>query len=518
LKNNKVPASSVSSLGQEVFNTLAHRFPVACSSDEFYYFPHIRLKPYPWHLWDNFTMDSIADIIDNLKNWINQMVSLEVEAENEEDCIDLRMLKRFCLVLQEQLQLVRTWQRQPSFYLLLANTGVAEALATGNRSAAQQRIDGLPAFLEQAKNNLTEVPALFREIGLAMVVDTQVYYTTLQDYLPDIAATMTSLVNFKDYLERMPVNNDMLLPLDVTERIIQYHLDAGQDLSSIDSCLDNEIAAMEKLLFTDNGKKEWPLALARLAIPKIGRDGAIGLYKSEVDRLLDFCLNNELLPPGLNISCPVRISTVPASLRAIRTASSYSIIPEYPPTGGTFSIFDCDTSTDNLREYPMLSAHEIYPGHHLLDASRLNLSRPIRRHIELPLFYEGWACFAEELLWLLEYFSTPEHRLLLVKRRFWRAIRGKIDLGLHTGKLDLISAARLLNKTGRGITDALATVKKYALNPGYQICYTVGLKSFLHLYDQFGRNNVKQFIQTILAQGEIGFADLHDCFMNKDLN
>jgi uncharacterized protein (DUF885 family) len=46
----------------------------------------------------------------------------------------------------------------------------------------------------------------------------------------------------------------------------------------------------------------------------------------------------------------------------------------------------------------MLTAHETIPGHHFLDSIRRSLKNPIRRQIESPLFYEGWASYAESML------------------------------------------------------------------------------------------------------------------------
>ena len=108
----------------------------------------------------------------------------------------------------------------------------------------------------------------------------------------------------------------------------------------------------------------------------------------------------------------------------------------------------------------------------------------------------------------MKYFTTHDQRLLLAKRRYWRAVRGKIDLELHSGKIDLAEAATLLKKSGRSDKNVLATVKKYTLNPGYQICYTAGLSAFLSLFEQYGKNNQDKFVQTILSVGEIGFTNL----------
>jgi uncharacterized protein (DUF885 family) len=156
----------------------------------------------------------------------------------------------------------------------------------------------------------------------------------------------------------------------------------------------------------------------------------------------------------------------------------------------------------------MTCAHETYPGHHLLDSTRLNLIRPLRRAVEQPIFCEGWACFAEELMWLTGYFSNHYDRLLLSQRRLAHAIRGKVDIGLQTGTMNIKSAASYLNKIGISWETAISLAQKYPLNPGYQLCYTLGLHRFLDLFTKYGTRNLPNYIRMILAQGEINFTDL----------
>jgi uncharacterized protein (DUF885 family) len=106
------------------------------------------------------------------------------------------------------------------------------------------------------------------------------------------------------------------------------------------------------------------------------------------------------------------------------------------------------------------------------------------------------------------YFSGPWDRFLLAGRRLRRAVRGKVDLGLQSGRLGLAEAAALLDKAGFDRSETLAAVRKYALRPGYQACYTVGLRRFLALLDSFAGKEIGPFVRSVLAQGEIGFSDL----------
>jgi uncharacterized protein (DUF885 family) len=221
---------------------------------------------------------------------------------------------------------------------------------------------------------------------------------------------------------------------------------------------------------------------------------AIGILESDPDSII-----------------PVIVEEMPQYFRAIRSASSYSIYPDYPPVNGKFYVLNSSghgVPSENLDEYMMLTAHETYPGHHLLDSSRLTLKNIIRRSLEFPLFYEGWASFAEVLLSHTGYFKGSAERFKLAKRRYWRAVRGQVDIGLQTKELDFESAAKILQKSGIPYDRAMASVKIYTLNPGYQICYTVGIRRFLDLFDHYGKHDLKKFVRTVLRNGEILFHDL----------
>lgn len=106
------------------------------------------------------------------------------------------------------------------------------------------------------------------------------------------------------------------------------------------------------------------------------------------------------------------------------------------------------------------------------------------------------------------YFDGPWDRFLLAKRRAERAARGLIDLGLQSGRMTIVQAYELLLRVGYSSTTADAVVPKYLLRPGYQVCYTLGLKQGLDLLDRFGGHDIGLFVRTLLSQGEIGFSRL----------
>ncbi|MFQ5996804.1 MAG: DUF885 family protein [Dehalococcoidales bacterium] len=526
------PLSSVEGVGDRVFEYLARTFPVSCESDEFFYFPQVRLTEPQWGTWDCFSSESVTEIVRRLSAWEDELDMLALNQSDLEVQIDIALLQKLARTLREQLSEVRIWESQPTFYLTLVCIGLVEAMESEDPAAKHERARNLPAFLEQASRNLKDVPVLFRDIGLEMVSDTRNYLIFLENTLPELKHTLAALDRFDDALKKVATREDFLLPRDLLERVIRFHINCNLDIQGVNHVLDQEINDMRQILDKEarNLVSEqfnmpcphplWSEALQSIPIPTVRKERLIGLFREEVNKLAKHCLKQGLVSQSLVSSCPVHVASMPSFLFAIRIGASYSIAPKHPPSGGKFYVrtkYIADKAQRGyLREYKMTCAHETYPGHHLLDTSRWNLSRTLRRAVEQPIFYEGWACFAEELMKLTGYFSDPSDRLLLAKRRFQHAIRSKVDIGLQTGAMSIPTAAEHLKETGISTERAMFSARKYTLNPGYQLCYTLGLRRFLDLFHRYGGDNLPKFVHMVLNQGEIHFADLEKILQNTN--
>mgnify|MGYP001827561081 CR=1 FL=1 len=513
--------SSFEKIGTDIFETIARYFPVAAASDEFYYFPQVQPQKRQWHIWDLFSTDAVEAAG---KELLAGEAGLEKLTHNKEQLpridpgtrIDISLLHRVTRTLIDQLIKVRAWESQPTWHLTIACIGLAEAIESEDPAAGHHRAEGLADYLDQAGRALKNVPALFRELGLEMVAGTRKYFLLLKPGLPELKYALSALDRFEETLRHISPRSNFLLPRKLVRLIVHSHLNCCTDLEELENILDKEIQEMRRFIATINGQQvsgsALEAAISAIPHPRIGAGGLLELYREEVERLGRHCLEKRLVSSELYRSCPVRVQPVPSFLSATRTASSYSIPPGHPPTGGMFYVINTDRREESgkgyQREYKILSAHETYPGHHLLDIHRWSLKRPFRRAVELPVFYEGWACFSEEIMRLTGYFKAPHERLLLARRRLWRAIRGKIDLGLQTGSMGLAEAARYLVDSGVPDKDAKSIARKYPLNPGYQLCYTVGIRRFLDFFDRWGRKNLQRFVMTVLTQGEIGFDNL----------
>jgi uncharacterized protein (DUF885 family) len=159
------------------------------------------------------------------------------------------------------------------------------------------------------------------------------------------------------------------------------------------------------------------------------------------------------------------------------------------------------------REHLFLTAHETYPGHHLLDHIRRSMDHALRRQMESPLFYEGWATYAESLLLDTGYVDGPYAKLVFHKRNLWRAARCMVDIGLTSNIMDMDKSRELLVTSGFSTQEALSQIKRFQLNPGYQLCYSHGLHEILNLRDKYGTLlGNDRFHRLLLEGGEIPFS------------
>jgi uncharacterized protein (DUF885 family) len=240
-------------------------------------------------------------------------------------------------------------------------------------------------------------------------------------------------------------------------------------------------------------------------------------YRSEVVGLETFYRQAGLLslpPPG-----SVVVEETPQYLQPIRATASYSapFCSRGLGRGRFFVNVESDpqqgSSERDLsglhRECRFLSAHETYPGHHVLDWNRMHLTDPIRRQIESAFFYEGWACYGEQLTDESGYQQDLRHSLIRVKRDLWRAVRARLDIELHMGSLSFEKGVELLQQLGYPRENAVKQVRRFTLTPAYQVCYTLGKREILRLKDEFVPPlSLQEFHAILLGEGEIPFDSL----------
>jgi uncharacterized protein (DUF885 family) len=225
-----------------------------------------------------------------------------------------------------------------------------------------------------------------------------------------------------------------------------------------------------------------------------------------VARAWRFWHGSGILPP---LTGRVVVAETPIYLRSLRTSASYAA-PGGPPEeepGYFYVTPQIEDPGYHFRHHRFLSAHETVPGHHLLDARRLSLAAPLPRQYESPLYYEGWACYGETLCLREGYLSAAGDYLVGWQRRLWRALRGLADLELHRGRGGLEEAERRLSRAAYPPAAVRLQALHLGLNPGYQLCYTLGLKELLRLRERYAPTlGLTRFHDAVLSGGQLPFS------------
>ena len=501
-------------IAERAYATIASTFPVCAFSDEFYFFPQVVQEDKNWQAWDDFSTQTVAATADLLREAERDLSKLVTEELPVDGQVDAGLLLQLLRTLREQLIEVGPHRSQPSFHLTVLAAGLAEPLAWSARVA------GAPAFLRRAADCLDEVPGVFLALGSEMLHDMQRWIGSLQASGFDTGEMSSALLVFRDAMQKVNVIESPLLPEQVLERLVSEHIGSGMSTDSIEPLLQEELIVMEDVMAQEAARlapgRTWIEAEQLIPFVEATGNDLLALYRRELEVIETHCRQQGLVPVGATAAAPLAIALVPDCLAAIRASDAYAATPGFPPRGGVFFVMEQarvrPAKQGRSLEYRMTAAHEAWPGHHLLDACRWQLDRPLRRPVELPLFYEGWACLAEEMMARTGYFDGPWDRFLLAKRRAERAARGLIDCGLQSGRMTVVQAQELLLRVGYSSEVAGSVVPKYLLRPGYQVCYTLGLQQGLALLDRFGAHDLGLFARTLLSQGEIGFARLEKVF------
>jgi len=512
-----MPSDSIQKIAEELYAYLADRFPVCSWSDEFVFFPQAISSNLDWTRWDDFSPDSVEDAVLSLRGFRNELgkAARDSDGQGPGDPINAALLLWVTETLEEQLEFVRHPAVQPTFILTVATMGLVQALQSQNADALLARMETLPDFLDRFRKALIRIPELFREAGIQMAHDFGRWLDSFR-IICDPQTVVEAKERLVEALNAVPVASDFRLSEDLLERIVQHHTGSGLDIRDCLLELEEEIAETLVVLESEAGNmghgRNWESAFAGIGRESIPEGDKVLLLRKEIRRLRDHCFSEGLPWTDPSMEQSIVIEKLPASLKPVRAADSYSAVPGFPFRGGIFYIFD-DGGLGQAAHwihpvYRMTAAHEVYPGHHLLDMCRWNGPDPLRRPVEYPLFHEGWACFGEDMMLDTGAFDRDYDRLILARRRHRHAVRGKVDLLLHRGDLDLNAAARELESAGFSRARARETAGKYALRPAYQMCYTIGRRRFQRIFQSCGGKGRGSFVQTVLGQGEILFGDL----------
>lgn len=166
----------------------------------------------------------------------------------------------------------------------------------------------------------------------------------------------------------------------------------------------------------------------------------------------------------------------------------------------------------NWTAIDLTCVHEAFPGHHLqFVTANSNPHNSLPRLINASAtLYEGWALYCEDLMQELGFLDKPEHKLMMLRDRLWRAMRVMLDVELHTRGLGIDEAAqRMCSELGFDHHHARADLSWYTQNPTVPMGYATGwalIRAVRSQLEEQSDFDLKAFHDNLLSVGSCSLA------------
>ena len=513
-------------VAQDYFTRLGSHFSVQCASDEFYFLPRAEAAARNLSKVDELSPETIHDQLGYVKALVREIQAVGYREEEEE--IDRLLLAQSMEGFLREYEVDAVWQHDPTLYLKVALFATDLLISRDDRPADRIRgepsavFDQIPGFLGFGVRNLIAPSEISIQVALEMARDAGGFYNRdIRRYIAERAGddrelalkvddVVEAIEEFISGLGGLSTKPEPAAGEECLDRILSVSFGYKRPLDQIVEIAQEAFfeiqEKLESLAKHIDGDKTWKRIIYENSPAVSSPQELMKQFEREIQALRAFFSSRDIipLPPKERLA----ILHTPAYLESLRATASY----QAPLTGdaGSRGIFYVTPGLEDLgvisAHCPYLSAHEIYPGHHLLDHLRIHHPNPIRRQIESPLFYEGWACYAEQLLDEYGYITDPRVQLIQLKRQLWRTLRAILDVKIHTGRISLAQASAEIENLGFSHKRAQHQVRRFALTPGYQLCYFMGSHEILELRRRFAPSmGLKAFHEILLAGGQLPF-------------
>jgi hypothetical protein len=422
--------------------------------------------------------------------------------------VDHRLIGSALARVRWELDILKRWQRDPSFYIDQTLTPVGEALTVPGPYDEKQsreilrRLNDIPAIVQQAKENLSSPPAPFAKMAIDALADIRTKLITVATALPpettvpavqwqaaaDRAAT--SLEQYRAWLQK-------LLPMLPAQSAI------GRE---------NYVWFLRKVALVpytpeelaSQAEQEWRRAMAfegieenrNRSVPPLvmaaTTDEFIARNQKAESEVRDFLERRGILTltPGLQ---HFTLRPVPPYLAALgdfvelddftspSRLGQNGIRYVAPPsaTGGYFWVADAKDPRIQI-------VHEGTVGHYGQLCASWKNPDPVRRHYYDSGANEGIGFYSEEMMLQSGlYDDSPHSREIIYNQMRLRALRVVVDVKLAPGTFTPEQAADFMqDNVPMTAEDAKTEVAEMGQTPGQKVSYQIGKLQIIRMMQE----------------------------------
>ena len=492
---------------------------------------------------DDMSAASIARQIAFAKDYQSKFEAIDPKSLSADDALDRTLILNEISDLLLDAETLQPWKHNPDSYTGLASGSVFSLISKEfaplqvRMKDAIAREQAIPRLLAQAKANITTVDSVTKEIAGEQAAGSVGFFAetvplafasvkdaSLQARLKAANATaMKAMSAYAAWIKTIKPSGTYAIGADAYRKKLLYE-------DALDMPVEQYLSYGQKALaqtraqFIATAKRIDPHKTPQqvyASLAKVYPPPATLLQKAQSDlvKLRAFVISHHIvtMPDDANIKVvatpPFERAFVTASedspgpLETVATQAYYNVTPpdlKWPPAriAGFMAQF-------NNYQFPIISAHEVYPGHftNFAIARHLNLSLT-RKLLGSSEFAEGWAHYGEQMMVDQGWGNGDPHvRLAQLEEALLRECRYIAGVQLHTAGWSLKQAEDLF-QTQCFQTPAVALEESMrgTQDPMYGY-YTLGKLMILKLRDDYKKKmgsayTLQGFHDALLAHGD----------------
>jgi uncharacterized protein (DUF885 family) len=495
-------------------------------------------------LLENLSRQGIEADTHALAGYLRRLEDIKPEGLTDVERLEQRMLADHLRARMFELEVVRTWERNPQYYAdVLASSIAGQALFTHAPAEERARrvlskLRQTPRLIQAARDNINEPPGIFVKVGVETMRgalkfiddDLPKAFVSVDDLhllgdLADAQAEASQAVGaFVQYLETEvapKARGSFRLGPDKFEQKLRLDEGITVPLDRLLAIAMRELKETQEAFRSVAGKmnggdplKAW--AKTKSDHPRAGELVDVG--RSQLDELATFIERQKIVsvPNGE----PITVAPTPDFYRW-SFASMWTPGPfESKPTRAYYYLTDIDPSwpedrqEEHLRDYnrPTLwsiSIHEVYPGHflHYQHLRRVE-SKARKSTLFAPAsFLEGWAHYCEAMMIEAGFGrQDPSIKLGQLAEALVRLARFVVCIRLHAEDWSVEQGVRFFrDEAFMEEASARREAERGTFDPMYLV-YSVGKLMLMKLRNDYKQQqgksfSLKAFHDTLLGHG-----------------
>lgn len=487
--------------------------------------------------------------IELLEEWIEELEDFDPDDLSEENKLARKLgmhTMEMFLFREKELEF---WKKMPSVPEVIGYS--IFPLLKREYSPFQKRFDnilsrikGIPEFVEESKDTLTEPVELWVDMAIESAEQLPMLFKLLlmvskekgidEERLQELDAAVDdadeALDDYLGWLEekKIDASEEFAIGEEKFDELLEKRelgYSAEEILSMGERYLEKTKESMKGYAEEIDPDKDVEEVLEEVTSETPDDfEGALDWYEEGLNDAIEFIKEEDLctIPDNEELD----VTQTPEFLRHIIPYAAYLSPPKFDDIRkGIYMVTppskDGDWKKQSYWDIRNTTVHEGYPGHHL------QLSAAVTNDDVFTLFshatetVEGWAHYCEEMMKEHGFDDTPEARLIQNRDLVWRAARIIVDVKLSTGKMTYQEAIDFLSDhVGLDKESAESEVKRYTQNPAYQLSYLLGKHMMMELKDEIKEEmgdefSEKFFHDTILYAGSVPMKYLREIFRDR---